>query len=58
VHLERTLELSPENAEARAILSDCGDAGAGPRTATASAADPRGSPSAGSAHETINEEST
>jgi tetratricopeptide (TPR) repeat protein len=58
VHLERTLELSPRNAEARAILSDCTDAGAGPRTATASAADSRSSSPAGSTHETINEEST
>jgi hypothetical protein len=58
MHLERTLELAPENTEAREILSGCGDDDAGSRTATASAADPRSAPRAGSGQETINEEST
>jgi tetratricopeptide (TPR) repeat protein len=57
-HLERTLELAPENAEAREILSGCGNTGAGSRTATASAADSRSLPGAGSRQETINEETT
>lgn len=58
MHLERTLELAPENSEAREILSGCGDDDAGSRTATASAADPRSERRAGSGQETINEETT